>query len=100
MIDPIQIIIKFDNMELFKKIKNVSFSEDADIEIKKADNQWLVDANGQKEIWVESLEDEIVLRRAGEKGTIFILTKDKELLPYCMKDRLAYLQDKINKEKI
>jgi len=33
-------------------------------------------------------------------GTFTVLTNDKEMLPYCMKDRLASLQDRINKKQI
>lgn len=99
MIDPIKIKVNYLDMSLFKDIPNISYEEKADIEISKVDNRWQVVANGKEEFWVETLQNHIDLRLTGVEMPIFILTKDKDLLPYCMKDRLAYLQDRTNKEK-
>lgn len=99
MIDPIKIAIKYSKMEIFKEIDYISFDENADIEIKSLNDGWIVTANDKVEFWVKTLEDRIKLKRTGVVATIIILTTDDELLPYCMKDRLAYLQDRTNKEK-
>lgn len=102
MIEPIKIRVNIDMPSIFKKFDYITFDKDADIKVDVSAFGWSVVANGKEEVWVETLEDKIRFKRSGYKdyaGSIFILTKDQELLPYCMKDRLAYLQDRINKEK-
>ena len=111
MIDSLPIRIKYDNQEFFKNLPHIKFSDEADITINcpvidKYNIIYIPEGslNGTfgfstDELWVETLDERIELEKAGIKTPIIVLTKDKELLPYCMKDRLAYLQDRINKEK-
>lgn len=95
MIDPIPVKVKFDNMALLEPIKNISYGEDADIEIVTlGDGDWTILTDGKV------LEHWTTLKGVPKNDPpIIYISGDPALLPYCMKDRLAYLQDKINKEK-
>ncbi len=111
MINPLPIRIRYDRMEMFEDVPNVSYDAEADITINDVEqgryNILFYPENPPSselaifvdEIWVETLEEKITQEKSGVKRTVIVLTTDESLLPYAMKDRLAYLQDKINKEK-
>ena len=108
MIDPLPIFINCENMEMFKDIPNIKYSKDADITIDNPikgkynvrysymGDEWIP----FQEDWVETLESKLFMRTLEIKTLIIVLTDNKEMLPYCMKDRLATLQDRINKKQI
>ena len=122
MLDSLPIRIKYDNIGLFKDIPNIEYDHEADIQIMEWPTTYeaynpdkykilyitdtsditpemIKSANEIASIWVNTHEDRIKLQKAGLVMPVVVMSADKSLLPYCMKDRLAYLQDKINKEK-
>jgi len=108
MIDPIPVLVNCKNMEMFKDISNIKYSEDADITIDNPiKGKYNISYNYMgdewipfQEHWVETLESKLFMKTLELSGTFTVLTNDKEMLPYCMKDRLASLQDRINKKQI
>lgn len=122
MIDPIPISVKSSELDgALVQFTNINFTDDAKIRFVKTAGEidfdhycilnflgmkpeevfggWIGFANTVDELWVGCLETKIALKRLGVKKPIFILTEDSELLSYCMKDRLASIQDRINKWK-
>lgn len=116
MIDPINIdvcTVNVETREHLKNFSNIRLTEDAKIRIvdfpEEIDsNHYCIlifnghlpeFANKVDEVWIPSLDKKIELKRWGVKKPIFIMTENNDLLPYCMKDRLASIQDRINKWK-
>jgi hypothetical protein len=106
MIMPLPVRIIGD-IGMFGDYPNITNDPEADIILMDKDEEQKIGkyniakffpTNNTHEVWVDSLEQKIELKRAGIIKPIIIMTKDKELLPAMMMDRLVYLQDKINKE--
>jgi len=104
MITPMPTRVRFSDEEMFKDIPYITCDKGADIAINDPQNKtynisYHFPVDDADEVWVDSLKEKIECEKADVLPPIFILTEDKELLPYCMKDRLVSLQDAINKEK-
>jgi len=94
--------IKFSDKEMFKDIPYITHDDDADITINdpqkgKYNIAYYSSAEDMSEVWINTSAEKIELQQLGVEIPIFVMTKDEKLLPYCMKDRLVSIQDKINK---
>jgi len=106
VIDPIPILVDYENPKLLKKFGNIRFSPRAmitvDVPTKGKYNISYEQpiTEDTKEVWVKTPEKKIELQKNGVTLPIIVLTENEELLPFCMKDRLASLQDKLNKNEL
>lgn len=107
MINPLPVKIIGD-AGIFKDYDNIVSDPEADIVLMDRDvapqdsSKYYIakffKTNSADEVWVDSLEQRIEFKQSGVIKPMIIITKVPELLPAMMRDRLVYLQDKINKQ--
>ena len=93
-------------MDLLKKFTHIAYSEDSRLTINDPlPGRYNISMepepdNLYQEAWVPDLDTKIHLEKTGFSGQIVVMSKDLEILPYCMRDRLVSLQDRMNKGQI
>ena len=93
-------------MSLFKGQENIVYNEDSKLTIdnilpNRYNISWkFAPTTDTREIWVTSPEEKFAYLKIGVTVPIIIMTEDEVLLPLCMKDRIVYLQDQLNKGKL
>lgn len=107
MIEPLPVRIIGD-IGIFSKYPNITADSEADIVLMDKDvapqdsKKYYIakffKTNSADEVWVKTLEQKIEFKQAGVIKPIIIMTADEKLLTVTMRDRIIYLQDKINKQ--
>lgn len=93
-------------MSLFEGQDNIVYNEDSRLTVDNPlPNRYNISfreapTTDTREIWATSLDEKIAYQKIGVTVPIIIMTDDKELLPLCLKDRIVYLQDQLNKGKL
>lgn len=119
MINPLPTKVIFEGGEyLHTMFPNIEVTDDADIEVLihpttstkrcsvgnliglESKLEWLDYYNLLDEIWVSTFEDKIELLNTDVRVPIIVMGNDLNTLPFSIKDRLIYLQDKSNKEAL
>ncbi len=93
IIDALPVKVKFKDIKIMERFPNISYDDYADITVVTDGDDWKV-SWGDKilEYWTTSKNS------VQKDPPVIYLSSNSEMLPYCMRDRLVYLQDKINKE--
>jgi len=106
MILSLPTFVKCPDMSLFRGQENIVFNEDSKLTIDNIlPNRYNISfkyhpTTDSDEIWVYVLAEKIAYQKVGITIPIIVMTEDKELLPLCLKDRIVYLQDQLNKGKL